>query len=186
MTPIGYIIIALLILAAVWIGFTFNRFVRLKNMMREAWSGVEVQLKRRHDLIPLLAASVKTYRDYEAAVLETVTRARAVGQGPGDIAKASQAETDVTQSLRTLLAVAEAYPDLKASGNFQQLNEALVDTENQLQYARRYYNGAVRDYTILSEAFPSVIIARLFRFPPREYFEVESSVERQAPKVELA
>ena len=181
MTPIGYIIIALLILAAVWIGFTFNRFVRLKNMMREAWSGVEVQLKRRHDLIPLLAASVKTYRDYEAAVLETVTRARAVGQGPGDIAKASQAETDVTQSLRTLLAVAEAYPDLKASGNFQQLNEALVDTENQLQYARRYYNGSVRDLNNLVESFPSNLVARFGGFGSASFYEVERASDRLPP-----
>jgi len=185
MTLIGYGLPALLILVAAWIGFTFNRFIRLRNMTREAWGGVEVQLKRRHDLIPLLAASVKAYRDYEAAVLETLARVRAAGQGPDDVTRASQTETDVTRTLRTLLAVAEAYPDLKASGNFQQLSESLVDTENQLQYARRYYNGAVRDFSILAEAFPSRLVAHLFHFRPQDYFEVESSLERQAPEVKL-
>ncbi len=183
---IGYGIPALLVLVAAWIGFTFNRFIRLKNLTREAWSGVEVQLKRRHDLIPLLAASVKAYKDYEAAVLEILARIRAAGQAPDDVSKASQAETDVTQTLRTLLAVAEAYPDLKASGNFRQLSEALLDTENQLQYARRYYNGAVRDYAILAETFPSRLVAHLGHFRPQDYFEVESSLERQAPEVKLA
>jgi LemA protein len=185
MPLIGYGLPVLLVLVAAWIGLTFNRFIRLKNMTREAWSGVEVQLKRRHDLIPLLAASVKAYRDYEAAVLETLARVRSAGQSPDDVSKASQTETDVTRTLRTLLAVAEAYPDLKASGNFRQLSEALVDTENQLQYARRYFNGAVRDYSILAEAFPSRLVAHLFRFPPKNYFEVESSVERQALAVKL-
>jgi LemA protein len=185
MNLIGYGVLALLVLVAAWIGLTFNRFIRLHNMTREAWSGVEVQLKRRHDLIPLLAACVKAYKDYEASVLETLTRVRAEGGAPADVSKASEVETGVTQTLRTLLAVAEAYPDLKASGNFQQLSASLVDTEDQLQYARRYYNGAVRDYSILAQAFPSRIVARFFRFRPKDYFEVESSLERQAPEVKL-
>jgi LemA protein len=180
-----YGIIALLILVAGWIGVTFNRFIRRHNMTREAWSGVDVQLKRRHDLVPLLVSCVKAYKDYEASVLQSLALARANARTPMDVAQTGQVETGVTQTLRNLLAVAEAYPDLKASANFQNLSAALVDAEDQIQYARRYYNGTVRDYTILAESFPSRLVARAFGFRLKAYFEVESSLERQVPEVKL-
>jgi len=180
-----YIIIAILILAAGWAGFTFNRFIRQRNWMLEAWSGVDVQLKRRYDLVPRLVECVKAYRDFEASVLESLAAARANAGVAKDVSETGKVENGVTQTLRSLLAVAEAYPDLKASRNFQDLSAALIDTEDQLQYARRYYNGTVRDYAILAESFPSSIVAGIFGFRPDGYFEVESSTERQAPEVKL-
>ena len=137
MPLIGYGLPVLLVLVAAWIGLTFNRFIRLKNMTREAWSGVEVQLKRRHDLIPLLAASVKAYRDYEAAVLETLARVRSAGQSPDDVSKASQTETDVTRTLRTLLAVAETAR--QSAGATRVL--ALLDARMGEVYSAAYVHG---------------------------------------------
>ena len=166
-----------------WIGFTFNRFVRQRNLAREAWSGVDVQLKRRHDLIPRLVECVKGYQGYEASGLEKLTQARVQAQTATGALASSQTEAGVTQTLRTFLSVAEAYPDLKAGQNFQDLSAALIETEDQLQYARRYYNGTVRDYSILAESFPSQFVARRFGFQPPPYFEVESSLDRQVPEV---
>ena len=179
------ICIAIVAMLLIWIGFTFNRFVRHRNLAREAWSGVDVQLKRRHDLIPRLVECVKGYRGYEASVLEKLTQARAQARIATGVLASSQAETGVTQTLRTFLGVAEAYPDLKAGRNFQDLSAALIATEDQLQYARRYYNGTVRDYSILAESFPSHSVARLFGFQVPPYFEVESSMDRQVPEVKL-
>jgi len=179
------ICISIVAVLVVWIGFTFNRFVRQRNLAREAWSGVDVQLKRRHDLIPQLVECVKGYRGYEASVLEKLTQARAQAQIATGALASSQAETGLTQTLRTFLGVAEAYPDLKAGRNFQDLSAALIETVDRLQYARRYYNGTVRDYSILAESFPSQFVARLFGFQPPPYFEVESSLERQVPEVKL-
>jgi LemA protein len=173
MNPVLYVITLILILFVSWAGFTFNRFIRQRNWMREAWSGVDVQLKRRHDLIPRLVECVKAYRDFEASVLENLAAARTNVRTVKDVPQTGKVENGVTQTLRSLLAVAEAYPDLKASRNFQDLSAALIDTEDQLQYARRYYNGTVR------------VVARIFGFRPDGYFEVESSTERQAPEVKL-
>ena len=168
-----------------WIGFTFNRFDRQRNMMREAWSGIDVQLKRRHDLIPRLVECVKGYKGYEGAVLENLVRVRTQAQTVTGIPATSQAESTVTLALRSVLGLVEAYPDLKAGHNFQDLSAALIETEDQLQFARRYYNGTVRDFSILAESFPSQLVARLFGFHPDGYFEAESSMERQVPKVKL-
>jgi len=177
--------IAIVAVLLFWIGFTFNRFVRQRNLAREAWSGVDVQLKRRHDLIPRLVECVKGYRGYESSVLEKLTQARAQAQIATGALASNLAEMGLTQTLRTFLGMAEAYPDLKAGRNFQDLSAALIETEDQLQYARRYYNGTVRDYSILAESFPSQFVARLFGFQPPSYFEVESSLERQVPEVKL-
>jgi len=177
--------LALAAIAVVWLGFTFNRFIRYRNLMREAWSGVDVQLKRRHDLVPRLVECVKGYRAYEQSVLESLTLARARAGAAQGAVEAGNAETGLTQQMRQFLTVAEAYPDLKASGNFRQLSDSLVETEDQLQYARRYFNGTVRDYNILAESFPSQLVARLSGFKPAAFFEVESSVEKQAPEVKL-
>ena len=185
MSPALLVIAAIVALILLWAWFTFNRFIRQRNLTREAWSGVDVQLKRRHDLVPRLVECVKGYKGYEASLLENLTTARASAQAAQGVAAAGKAETGVTQSLKALFAVAEAYPDLKAARSFQDLSAALIEIEDQLQYARRYYNGTVRDYKILAESFPSRLVAGLFGFCPDGFFEVESSMERQAPDVKL-
>jgi len=167
---------------SVWV---YNRLVSLGNQMREAWSGVDVQLKRRHDLIPNLVECVKGYRMHEQNVLEAVTRERGAAQSAQGIPGTSAAENSLTQNLRSLFAVAEAYPDLKADKNFRQLSATLVTVENDLQYARRYYNGSVRDLNNLVQTFPSLLVARGFQFAPAEFFEVETATERNAPEVKL-
>ena len=165
--------------------FVFNRLVRARNQVREGWSGIDVQLKRRHDLVPLLVECAKGYRAHEASLLERLTEARASALSAQDLPTLGMAENDLAKRLGTVVAVAEAYPELKASQSFQQLSASLVEIEEQLQFARRYYNGAVRDYNILVESFPSLLAARLFGFGKREFFEVESALERTAPEVKL-
>lgn len=167
---------------AVWI---YNRLVALQNQLREAWSGVDVQLKRRHDLIPNLVECVKGYRTHEENVLAAVTRERGAAQAAQGISGASAAENGLTQNLRSLFAVAEAYPDLKADKNFRQLSATLVGVENDIQFARRYYNGSVRDLNNLVQTFPSQLVARGFKFAPAEFFEIETTTERSAPEVKL-
>jgi LemA protein len=169
----------------IWLAATFNRFIRGRNQMREAWSGIDVQLKRRHDLAPRLVECVKGYRDYERGILENVTTARSRAVQAQGVEQTGQAETALAQNLRSLIVLAEAYPGLKADQSFQQLSTTLIELEDQLQYARRYYNGAVRDFNTLAESFPSVIVARLFGFKTQPFFSIESAVERQAPGVNL-
>jgi len=177
--------LTLLVLAAMlgWAVWTFNRFVRLRNQVREAWAGIDVQLQRRYDLVPGLVATVRGYVKHESGALERVSRLRgqpgmAVGQRAGE-------ETGLSRSIGRLFALAEAYPDLKASAGFQQLHSSLVEIEEQLQYARRYYNGSVRDNNNLVEGFPSLLVARLFGFRPAEFFEIELASQRQVPVVGL-
>ena len=167
---------------SIWI---YNRLVSLRNQLREAWSGVDVQLKRRHDLIPNLVECVKGYRTHEQTVLEAVTRERGAAQSAQGVPGTSAAENSLTQNLRSLFAVAEGYPDLKADKNFRQLSATLVTVENDLQYARRYYNGSARDLNNLVQTFPSLLVARGFKFAPAEFFEIETATERNAPEVKL-
>jgi LemA protein len=177
------IFIALVILlagAAVWL---FNRLVRSRNRVSEAWAGIDVQLQKRSELVPNLVQTVKGYAAHESSVFEEVTRVRST-QETGVDARARH-ETALSRSLGRLFALAERYPDLKASDGFRQLHSSLVDIEDQLQYARRYYNGAVRDNNILVESFPSNIIAGLFGFRPAEFFEIELASQRIAPNVDL-
>ena len=157
--------------AAIWLAWAFNTGVKLRNQQREAWSAVEVQLKKRHDLVPALVECVKGYRAQEEKVFRDVAEARAGN------------EQGLVQGLRGLLAVAEAYPELKASENFRQLTTQLVLIEDDLQYARRYFNGAVRDFRNFAESFPTTLVAGAFHFVPAEFFEVENVIERAAPKV---
>jgi len=164
----------------IWI---YNRLVRQRNLLAEAWSGIDVQLKRRHELVPRLVACVQGYRDHERTVLENVTHARQDAQAARNPRDAGTAEAGLSQQLRQLVAVAEAYPELKADANFRQLFAQLVETEDQLQYARRYYNGSARDLNNLIESFPSLLVARVFGFAVAEFFTVESAVERAAPAV---
>ncbi len=153
----------------VWTAWTFNRLVAARNQQSEGWSGIDVQLKKRADLVPLLAESVRAYAAHESRTLADTARLR----NPEEVAGA----------LRRLIAVAESYPDLKASENFRQLSATLVAIEDDLQYARRFYNGAVRDFRNLCESFPSNLVAGAFGFRPGEFFEVSSVLEREAPRV---
>lgn len=177
------VFIALVILlagAAIWL---FNRLVRNRNRVREAWAGIDVQLQKRSELVPNLVQTVKGYATHESSVFEEVTRIRST-QDTG-VEERARNETALSRSLGRLFALAERYPDLKASEGFRQLHSSLVDIEDQLQYARRYYNGAVRDNNILVESFPSNVIAGLFGFRPAEFFEIELASQRSAPDVEL-
>jgi len=161
----------------------FNGLVALKNRAKEAWADIDVQLKRRYDLIPNLMETVKGYATHESGVFERVTEARAAAMGAQTPEDKIQKENALTGTLKSLFAVAESYPDLKASANFVELQRELTDTEDKIQAARRFYNGNVRDFNIKIESFPSNIIANIFSFKQMALFEVAGEEERQAPKV---
>ena len=167
----------------VWVAWTFNRLVSLRNSLREAWSGIDVQLKRRHDLVPVLVEFVRGYRDHERGVFENVTAARVAAESAKGTAATGEAERELTAGLRQLVAVVEGYPQLKASENFLELSRQLVEVEDQLQFARRYYNGTAKILNNLVGTIPTMLIARPFGFRPADFFEVESVIEREAPKV---
>ena len=169
-----------LIVAAIAIALTFNRLVRHRNLVREAWSGIDVQLKRRHDLVPSLVESVRGHATFERGVLEDVTRLR--GSAPASRAL-QDGENALSAQLRGLLAVAEAYPQLRAGESFLELQKRLAEVENHLQMARRYYNGTVRDYNTVVESFPSNVVAGAFGFTLADFFQVESALERAVPEV---
>ena len=179
----GFIFLGLVILLLVAAVGIYNRLVKNRNLVQEAWSGIDVQLKRRADLIPNLLEAVKGYMGHERGVLERVTELRNQSRQAGSVGEKAQAEGLLGAALGNLLAVAENYPDLKASQNFLELQKSLADIEEQLQLARRYYNGAARDLNILIGSFPSNLIAERFNFQPVEYFEIESAQDREVPKV---
>jgi LemA protein len=183
-----WIILAVVAAALVYAIAVFNHLVRTRQMANEAWSGIDVQLKRRSDLVPNLVDTVKGYAAHERGVLQQVTELRSAAQAlpSGDVAARAQAEGALSAALRQLFAVAENYPDLKASANFLQLQQQLSDLENELQMARRYYNGAVRNLNVLVQSFPSNLIAGVAGFAPRDYFEVADAGERAVPQVDLA
>ncbi len=178
-----YIILAIVAVLLVGAVVIYNKLVTNKNLVAEGWSGIDVQLKRRADLIPNLIETVKGYMGHERGVLEKVTELRAQSlkaQGVGDKAKVEGA---LGAALGNLFAVAENYPDLKASQNFMELQKSLADIEDQIQLSRRYYNGAARNFNILIQSFPSNLVADTFKFNPVEYFEIEVAAERAVPKV---
>jgi LemA protein len=158
----------------------FNDLVAARNQVRAAWSDIDVQLTRRHDLVPQLVAAVQSYASYERATLTTVTELRSRAIAAASLADKAQAEGELAEQIDRILALQERYPDLKASGNFLQLQHDLVGIEDHLQYARRFYNGAVRDLNNRIETFPSVIVARLANFKPAEFFRQGDGQE--APK----
>ena len=176
------IIIALLVL---WVIFAYNRFISLVNRAKESWSDIEVQLKRRYDLIPNLVETVKGYVTHERQTLEQVTAARTAAMNAHSVGEHGKAENMLTDALKSLFAVAEAYPDLKANQNFLELQRELSDTENKIQAARRFYNGNVRDLNTSIESFPGNLIAGTFRFSPMELFSLGEGEEaaRQPVKV---
>ncbi|HEX5689444.1 MAG TPA: LemA family protein, partial [Roseiflexaceae bacterium] len=169
----------------VWAVMAFNRLVRLRNQVRTAWADIDVQLTRRHDLVPQLVAAVQGYAAHEKSVLDAVTTLRAQAMALHSPAQLAQVESALEQALTRLLALKEAYPDLKASDNFEQLQRDLVEVEEHLQYARRFYNGAVRDNNDGVQRFPDTLIARSFGFREAEFYRARDE-ERPAVRVEVA
>jgi len=190
---LAYSFLIIIALVVLWASVAYNNFVTLVQRTKEAWADIDVQLKRRYDLIPNLVEAVKGYASHERETFDAVTNARAeatkVHVDPSDmtpesIAAMAGAEAGLGQALGKLLAVAEAYPDLKANANFAQLQTELADTENKIQAARRFYNGNVRDLIIAIRSFPSNIIGNMFKFKEEPYFELEeNSVAKEPVKV---
>lgn len=174
-------IIALLVLFFV---ATYNRLVVLRNRIENAWSQIDVQLRRRYDLIPNLVETVKGYAGHERTVFERVTEARAKAIAAGSVGEQGQAENMLTQALRSLFAVAENYPQLRASENFQSLQTDLADTENKIMFSRQFYNDTVMQYDNLRESFPTNVVARTAGFGTKEYFEAEAT-SREPVKVQF-
>jgi len=177
----------ILIIAAVvvlWIVTIFNRLITLKNRTKEAWSDIDVQLKRRYDLIPNLVETVKGYAAHEKEVFQKVTEARTRAMGAQTVKEKGEAENFLSSTLKTLFAVAENYPQLRAAENLLELQRELSDTENKIQAARRFYNGNVRDLNIKIETFPANVVANLFRFKQMEFFGAEEG-EKEPVKVKF-
>jgi len=170
-----YILLILVVLIVLWAVFAYNRFVTLINNAKEAWSDIDVQLKRRYDLIPNLVNTVKGYATHESATFEKITQARTAAMGAGNIAEKGKAENVLTGALKSVFAIAEAYPELKANQNFMALQGELSDTENKIQASRRFYNGNVRDLNIAVEAFPGNVIAGRFHFAKMELFTLDEA-----------
>lgn len=179
------VILAILVLVFFWIVLIYNGLVRLKNRAKEAWADIDVQLKRRYNLIPNLVETVKGYAAHEREVFEKVTTARARAMGAAGVKERQEAENALSQTLKTLFAVSESYPDLKASENFLELQRELRDTEDKVQAARRFYNSNVRDLSIKIESFPANLIASSLGFKKMELFELTEAEEREAPKVQF-
>ena len=178
-----WIIIVILAIIIFWTILTYNTLVTLINRAKEAWSDIEVQLKRRYDLIPNLVETVKGYAVHEKDVLERVTQARTMAMKAETMRERRNAENFLSETLKSLFAVSERYPDLKASTNFLELQRELRDTEDKIQAARRFYNGNVRDLDIKIESFPANLIASAFGFQKMELFELAEAAEREPPKV---
>ena len=181
-TMIILVVAALLVLYAISI---YNRLVSNRNLVKEGWSGIDVQLRRRADLIPNLIETVKGYAAHEKGVLEEISEARARSLGAQGVGDQAAAEKGLSAALGRLFAVAEAYPELKADANFRDLQAQLATIEEDVQSARRYYNGAARNQNILIESFPSNLVANYFRFEPAAFFEIGDEAARNVPKVDF-
>jgi LemA protein len=182
MAPV-YIVIGLLALAALWIVLAYNGLVKARNKVDEAWSGIDVQLKRRHDLVPNLVETVKGYAAHERETLQNVTVARLAAVEAAEPAAVERAEARLTSALGGINALAEAYPQLRASENFQRLHGELGAIEDEIQAARRIYNSNVQHYNTRTQQFPTLVIAGTLAFGPRDFFEVETPAERGVPQV---
>lgn len=183
-----WIVLGIVVVLALYLIFTYNGLVKLNVRVEEAWSDITVQLKRRYDLIPNLISTVKGYAKHEKGVFEEVTKARTAAMGAQTPAESAKAENMLSDTLKSLFAVAENYPDLKASQNFQDLQSELVDTEDKIQASRRFYNGSARDLNIKIKVFPNNIFANMLGFKVREFFDVEGAeteAVKQAPKAEF-
>ena len=184
MSPL-LILLVVIALAALWIVGVYNGLIRLKNQTDEAWADIDVQLKRRYDLIPNLVSTVKGYAKHESGVFEKITQARATAMGAVTPEAKAQAENALAGTLKSLFAVAEAYPDLKANQNFAKLQDELSDTENKVQAARRFYNGNVRDFNTKLQVFPTNLFGGMLGFSKREFFEIANGEERATPEVKF-
>lgn len=178
----SWIFIIILIALALWVVMIYNRFIKLRTRSEEAWSDIDVQLKRRYDLIPNLIETVKGYADHEKETLAQVTDARTRAMGAQSVEEQAEAENMLSGALKSLFAVSENYPDLKANQNFLELQRELTDTENKIQAARRFYNTNVRDLNVGVDSFPGNIIANIFKFTKKDFFELaESEQEAREP-----
>jgi len=187
----GAVLIVLLVIGGLalliigWLVLTYNGLVRLRNAVRNAWAQIDVQLRRRYDLIPNLVETVKGYAAHERETLENVVKARQRGIDASTVKEQQQAENMITGALRQLFALSEAYPDLKANQNFLALQEELASTENKIGFARQYYNDAVQTFNTRQQMFPANMVARMMGFAPSDFFELEEPQMREAPKVEF-
>ena len=179
------IILAVVAVVIIWIILIYNNFIRLINRAKEAWSDIDVQLKRRYDLIPNLVNTVKAYAKHESKVFEEVTKARTAAIGAGNLAEKSRTENGLTAALKSVFAVAEAYPDLKANQNFLGLQKELSDTENKIQASRRFYNTNVRDLNTKVKSLPNSMIAKIFHFGEIEFFELEDKAAKNPVEVKF-
>lgn len=179
-----WIILGIAAVVVLFVIMAYNSLIVLRTRVEEAWADIEVQLKRRYDLIPNLVNTVKGYASHESGVFEKVTQARAAAMGATGMADKAQAENMLSGTLKSLFAVAEAYPQLKANENFLSLQKDLTDTEDKIQYSRRFYNTNVRDFNIKIQVFPSSIIAGMFSFKKKDMFEAEAAA-KETPKVQF-
>jgi LemA protein len=182
----GWIAIGIVALAGLWAVSVYNSLVRRKNMVAEAWSGIDAQLKRRADLIPNLVEAVKGYAAHERDTFDDLAKLRSQGQADANPDSRAQTEQAITAAIGKVMAVAEAYPQLRASENFQSLQKELADVEDQIQLARRYYNGAVRDFNVTIQQFPSNLIANFGAFKPAAFFGIDDAADRAVPKVSFS
>jgi LemA protein len=181
----GMGLIAVVAVIGVYLVYAYNKLVSQKNQVAEGWSGIDVQLRRRADLIPNLIETVKGYASHEDKIFRDIAELRAKGMAGGSVAEQSQIGQAMTAALGRLFAIAEAYPELKADANFRDLQDKLSGIEDEIQMSRRYYNGTVRDFNTMIESFPSNIVANFFRFLKAEFFELGDAAAREVPKVDF-
>ena len=183
--PILWILLLIVVVLAGWFILTYNGLITLRNRTDEAWSDIDVQLKRRYDLIPNLVNTVKGYASHESGVFQKVTEARSKAMSAETPHDKAEAENMLSGTLKSLFAVVEAYPELKANANFAKLQDELSDTENKIQASRRFYNGNVRDFNTKLQVFPTNMVGNMLGFKKYEFFEVGSEAERAAPEVKF-
>ncbi len=188
MVIVTVLVILAIFLIIIMLGVAiYNKLIRLRNTVKSSWSDIDVQLKKRYDLVSNLVETVRGYASHEKSVFENVTKARSMAMNAATPADKAQAENFLRDTLKSLFALAEAYPDLKANANFMQLQSQLKELEDNIEYARRYYNAVVRDFNIVIESFPSNIIASMFSFKQEEFFELEApEIERKPVKVSFS
>ena len=186
MIPLIVVILVLLLLLIVFVITVYNALIRLRNQVDNAWSQIDVQLKRRHDLIPNLVETAKGYMKHERGTFEAITKARSQAMGAKTVSEASKAEGALAEALTKFMLVVENYPDLKANQNFLAVQEELTSTENKISFARQSYNDQVLFFNNKIQMFPSNIIANMFNFTKRDFFELESAAEREVPKVSFS
>ncbi len=184
-TIVLLVVLGIVLILVIWFVAIYNGLVRLKNQVKNAWSQIDVQLKRRHDLIPNLVETVKGYASHEKETLERVVQARSRAMGAKGIDERIQAEGELGQALGRLMLLVESYPDLKANQNFLALQEELTSTENKISFARQFYNDSVMTYNNKIQMFPSNVVAGMFNFKEATFFKVENEAEREAPQVKF-